>query len=79
MSMTVTQLRADLFSHIDHVLATGEPLVIERKGRQVTISADRPHRRLDNLVKRPVIVGDPDSILEPTPYEWSAGKDLGSP
>ena len=79
MSLTITQLRADIFAHLDHVLATGEPLMIERKGRVLTVTADRPTSRLQRLVRRPTIAGDPDDLVHPTPSTWTAGADLQIP
>ena len=76
MALTITQLRADLFVHLDRVLTTGEPLVIERKGRVLTVTADQPVRKLNRLVRRSTIVGDPDEMVLPTPSTWTAGQDL---
>jgi hypothetical protein len=54
---------------LDQVLATGEPVEIERNGRRLRIVADAPPSRLDRLVKRSeVVVGDPDDLVH---LDWS--------
>lgn len=40
--VTLTALRKDLFRLVDSVLATGEPLVIRRGGRRLTLIAEAP-------------------------------------
>jgi antitoxin (DNA-binding transcriptional repressor) of toxin-antitoxin stability system len=38
--VTITELRRNIFQLIDEALATGEPLVIRRKGRRVVMRRD---------------------------------------
>lgn len=64
---SATDLRSHLYSYLDQVLATGEPLEIERKGRVLRIISDRPSSRLDRLPRRDTIVGDPDALAE---HSW---------
>jgi len=40
--VTLTALRKDLFRLVDSVLETGEPLVIRRGGRRLTLIAETP-------------------------------------
>lgn len=69
MIVTVSELRADLDRLLDHVLETGEPLVIERNGRTLRILADRCVRDLAALPKHPeFIIGDPDDLVH---VDWS--------
>jgi antitoxin (DNA-binding transcriptional repressor) of toxin-antitoxin stability system len=69
MSITATELRSNLYRLLDQVLATGEPLLISRKGRQLRIEPDRPEAKLDRLIRREgVIKGDPDDLVH---VDWS--------
>ena len=69
MPMTASALRRDIYRILDRVLETGEPVVIERNGRRVRISAEDAPSRLDALVHRPeVVVGDSDDFIE---LDWS--------
>jgi hypothetical protein len=79
--ITVTELRSDLYNKIDHVIATGLPLEIERKGHivkivsvdskvmtDVTTAPNRPSK-FSRLVSRDnVINGDPADIVH---INWS--------
>ena len=44
--VTLTALRKDLFRLVDSVLETGEPLVIRRGGRRLTLVAEAVEREL---------------------------------
>lgn len=73
MSITATNLRADLYHVLDQILATGEPVEIIRKGRVLRIIvADDPPKRvnLDDLRPMPgfVVTGDPDDLVH---MDWS--------
>ena len=67
--MTASALRRDIYRILDRVLETGEPVIIERNGRRVRISADDVPSRLDALVRRPeVVVGDSEDFVH---LDWS--------
>lgn len=75
--LTPSKLRADVYRILDRVLATGEPVQVERKGRRLVISpAEGPggpepprRRRLEDFAISPtLLVGDPDDIVE---IDWS--------
>lgn len=69
MSITPSELRANLYRLLDEVLETGVPLEIERRGRHLRIVADPPVSRLDRLVPHPgTIIGDPEDLVE---MDWS--------
>jgi hypothetical protein len=69
MSVSPSELRADLYRLLDEVLETGVPLEIERRGRRLRIVADPPPSKLDRLVPHPgTIVGDPEDLVE---IDWS--------
>ena len=77
MKMTATHLRSQLYTVLDQVAESGEPVHIERKGKLIQIALVEPEPpqvfRWDSLVARPErIVGDGDiSDLDWT-TEWSA-------
>jgi antitoxin (DNA-binding transcriptional repressor) of toxin-antitoxin stability system len=66
--ISATALRADIYRVIDHVLATGEEVEIERHGRVVRLSSAGAASKLDRLVTRDVVVGDPDDLVA---IDWS--------
>ncbi len=67
--MTASALRRDIYRILDRVLETGEPLIIERNGRRVRISAEEVPVRLDALVRRPdVVVGESEDFVH---LDWS--------
>ncbi len=73
--ITITELRSDIYNKIDHVIATGLPIEIERNGRFVKImsvdstKANRPKKtkkvsKWSRLVPHPdCINGDPEDII----------------
>jgi hypothetical protein len=63
-----SQLRANLYRLLDRVLQTGEPLEIDRAGKTLLLVPKKKKSRLDNLVRRDVIVGDPDDLIH---IDWS--------
>jgi antitoxin (DNA-binding transcriptional repressor) of toxin-antitoxin stability system len=69
MTVTASKLREDIYNILDYVLATGEPVEIERKGRVLRIVAvPPPGSRLARIKKRDFIVGDPEDLVE---IDWS--------
>ena len=59
MRVTATNLRAELFKTLDRVVATGEPVEVERPGGWVRLVAASPVGRLSRLRAHPgCIVGD---------------------
>ena len=69
MGISASHLRSDLYRLLDRVLETGEPLVIERKGRRLRVVADAPPSRLARLPRRPEFVrGDPADLVH---LDWS--------
>jgi antitoxin (DNA-binding transcriptional repressor) of toxin-antitoxin stability system len=41
-SVTLTDLRKNIFQLVDELLATGEPIMINRKGRRVVLRTEGP-------------------------------------
>lgn len=73
MVLTASQLRADIYNLLDHVIETGEPIEISRKGVTVRVVAERSTHWLDNLVdRRHLFPQGVDDLHEfKTPYTWS--------
>ena len=70
MRLTVSKLRENIYAILDQILASGEPIEIERRGRKLRIEAVDIPSRLNRLVRRPdAILGDPDDFVE---LDWSA-------
>lgn len=62
--VTATRLRAELFSTLDHVVATGTPVEVQRPGGAVRIVRDSS-ARLDALTPHPnTINGDAAELAE---------------
>jgi len=78
-NLTLTTLRKNLFRVADQVLATGEPVIIERHGRRLALVAEsalaagsRMHKpKLDNLPRRKLFKGNPDELAEFKVWEFS--------
>ena len=68
MKVTASGLRQNIYSILDQVLATGEPVEIVRKGHKLRIVPEQKPSKLSRLKKRSCVVGDPDSIIH---LDWS--------
>jgi len=78
MKRTATDLRAHLYEVLDHVATTGEPVVIERKGVELSIvrkSSSQRKRRGKPRVLPDLIVGEPDALVH-VEWPWRQGRDL---
>lgn len=61
--LTATRLRSELFTTLDHVVATGESVEIRRPGGSVRIVRETSTPRLAALTPHPGIInGDPDDL-----------------
>ena len=71
--MNATKLRAELYAVLDRVLDTGEPVIIERKGRRLRLSLEEarlPPRGRKWPAPRPQWVkGDVEELVH---IDWSA-------
>lgn len=75
-SLTLTELRSDLYKVVDQIIDTGIPVEVMRNGHKIKIVlADGPSK-LERLVRREnVINGEPDSIVHSDWFsEWSETK-----
>jgi hypothetical protein len=70
MVLTASKLRESIYRILDHALATGEVIEIERNGRTLRIVPDEPRSKLERLVHRPeVVIGDSEDFVH---LDWSA-------
>ena len=73
-TVTVTELRGDIYNLLDEILATGVPLEIKKGGRKLRIVPVEPVDKFANMVFRPdVINGDPADLVH---IEWEYHVDL---
>jgi len=68
MKVTASALRQNIYSILDQVLATGEPVEIIRKGHKLRIVPEQKPSKLARLKQRSCIIGDSDSIVH---MDWS--------
>jgi antitoxin (DNA-binding transcriptional repressor) of toxin-antitoxin stability system len=68
MRITASELRANIYRLLDQVARTGEPIEIERDGQLLRIVAVAVPRKLDRLVRRDAVVGDPTDLVH---MDWS--------
>jgi antitoxin (DNA-binding transcriptional repressor) of toxin-antitoxin stability system len=68
MVVKPSQLRANLYRLLDRVLRTGEPIEIDRAGKRLLIVPKEKRGKLDNVIPRDVIVGDPEDLVH---VDWS--------
>lgn len=75
-TITVTELRGNIFKLLDEVLRTGVPIEVNKGGKKVRIVPAEVSNKLQNLVSRPdVINGDPEDIVNTT-WEKEVHLDL---
>ena len=73
-SVTVTELRGNIYKLLEDVLTTGVPLDIVKGGRKLRVAPVEPVDKFANMVDRPdVINGDPDDLVH---IEWEYNIDL---
>jgi hypothetical protein len=68
MVVKPSRLRANLYRLLDHVLRTGEPIEIDRGGKKLLIVPKEKQAKLNHLVRRDVVVGDPEDLVH---LDWS--------
>jgi hypothetical protein len=75
--MSASKLHAELFAVLDRVIETGEPAIVERKGRRLRIAVEdatgdakpAPRRKQKWPTPHPEwIVGDPNDFVN---IDWS--------
>lgn len=79
-ALNLTFLRQNIFQIADQVLATGEPVVIERHGQRLVLAPEAPARlRVEQLPRRYAIVGNPDDLVNAPTWneaEWNEADKL---
>lgn len=69
MKINPSVLRKNIYKVLDHILETGEPVEIERKGSILKIIPDdKKGRKLSRLTPRDCIAGDPEDLVH---CDWS--------
>lgn len=69
MSINASNLRANIYRLLDEALASGEPIVIVRRGQRLRIVPDPLARDLATLPTHPgTIVGDAEDLVH---LDWS--------
>jgi hypothetical protein len=67
-NLSPSRLRANLYRILDHILESGEPVEIERKGRRLRIVVER-EEKLDLLKPHSeYLKGSPEDIVQ---MDWS--------
>ena len=79
-TLTLTQLRADLYRIVDEALATGEPVVIVRGDRRLRLIPDARSARRDltRIPQRRSFTGTPEE-LEQTSWPYDPTGESESP
>jgi len=63
-TISVTELRGNIYKLLDEVLNTGIPIEVNRGGKKLKILPAEKVDKLQNLVSRPnVIKGNPDDLV----------------
>lgn len=76
-TITVTELRGNIYKLLDEVLNSGVPLEVKKGGRKLKILPVKESNKLENLVPRPdVIKGDPDDLVD---ISWEKEVNLDLP
>jgi prevent-host-death family protein len=76
-TITVTELRGNIYNLLDEVLNTGIPIEINKGGKKLKILPVGKANKLQNLVSRPnVIKGNPDDLVD---ISWEKEVSLDLP
>lgn len=76
-TITVTELRGNIYNLLDEVLNTGIPIEINKGGKKLKIMPVGKVNKLQNLVSRPnVIKGDTDDLVD---ISWEKEVNLDLP
>jgi hypothetical protein len=77
MQLTITAFRKNIYQLIDWVIATGEPIILKRKGKTIKIviedTIEEPKPKIINDLSK--LTPHPDAITEDPEYyvsiDWS--------
>ena len=73
-TITVTELRGNIYNLLEEILATGIPLEVKKGERKLRIAPVEPVDKFADMEFRPdVINGDPEDLVH---IEWEYNVDL---
>ena len=76
-TITVTELRGNIYNLLDEVLNTGIPIEINKGGKKLKIMPVDKVNKLENLISRPnAIQGNPDDLVD---ISWEKEVNLDLP
>ncbi len=76
-TITVTELRSNIYNLLDEVLRTGIPIEVDKRGQKLKIVPVNKVNKLENLITRPhVIKGNPDELVN---IHWEKEINLDLP
>ncbi|MDZ7333268.1 MAG: type II toxin-antitoxin system Phd/YefM family antitoxin [candidate division KSB1 bacterium] len=76
-TISVTELRGNIYKILDEVLNTGIPIEINKGGKKLKIIPAEKVDKLQNLVSRPYVInGDPDDLVD---ISWEKEVNLDLP
>ncbi len=76
-TISVTELRGNIYKLLDEILNTGIPIEINKGGKKLKIMAVGKVNKLENLVSRPnAINGNPDDLVD---ISWEKEVNLDLP
>lgn len=77
-SVTLSELRTNIYTMVDDVLKTGEPILISRNGRTLRIIPDSPPGgKLEKLVPQPGLLCRPEELVDVSwEGEWSDDESI---
>ena len=76
-TISVTELRGNIYKLLDEVLNTGIPIEINKGGKKLKIMSAEKVDKLKNLISRPnVIKGNPDELVD---ISWEKEVNLDLP
>ena len=75
-AINVTYLRKNIYSIFDKIIQTGIPQIVERDNFKLKIILEPKKSKLDNLIPRKGIAGNPDDLIHFSPHIWTEEKNL---
>ncbi len=77
-TLTLTAIRKQIYRIFDQVIETGKPVYVKLKGHIIKIDLNIPQSRTQRLFSQPirknVVKGDPEDLVEFKAWEWSEDK-----
>jgi len=68
MEYTASKLRESIYTILDTIIATGQPITINRNGKKLKIIFSEPVSKLKKLKKRKLYKGDSEDFVS---FDWS--------